>query len=799
MKRISRIGRLIVLFVLAAILAVPVGAVIVLALSLPALDGEVVSADVASPVALRRDAVGVVAIDASSQEDAAWALGYAHAQDRFFQMDLMRRSAAGEMSELFGGGQLGFDIAQRRWQLRALAREQLAASRKDLVAVVRAYTGGVNAGLADMKVRPFEYIVLRNQAQPWRDEDSLLVIHAMFLMLTDSAARKEQFLSRLEHTLPADVVQFLAWDHGRWDSSFLDAAPQPAAPPIPMAPTRDPLARAPYAAPVPRGAPNFVGSSAWAVNGWRTGHPQGLLAVDMHLSLAVPNIWYRAEIHLADGPRAAESGYGLTLPGFPGFIVGSNRHVAWGLSNTQGDWADLLALTPCRRGNVPGYRVDADCIAYRTADETIRVADAPDAPVRFLLTRWGPLTNRDPLQKPLVRRWLADSRSATNLLFLDLFRARDVPDAIRIARASGVPPVNFVFADTAGRIGWTIAGQLPDRSKGCAIDPQVADSAGVDDWTHLNGPHADVQIVDPPSGYLVTANQRILPKAGVPIVCDAAYQLGARARQIAGALARSNKLDERAAMRIQLDDRALLLERWRDLMLAVIADRPNPRDGKYDVLAARLRTWDHRASADSVAYRVIREYRDAVSGEILVLLAGGSGLTAAELYDNLPQAEYPVWAMLSERPPAWLPTGFANWDDYLRSTLDRNLRQYQADDPDLTRTTWGKRNRLEMRHPVFGGIPILGRFFDMPNAEMSGDTHMPRVQAPGFGASERMVVAPGREADGLLNMPGGQSSNPLSPYFDNGHEQWVEGVPMPLVAGKTKHEIRVRPVDPLAH
>ncbi|MFZ5637982.1 MAG: penicillin acylase family protein [Pseudomonadota bacterium] len=794
MKRISTIDvlRLLALLVFASILAVPVGAVAVLAIALPDLDDDVATEAVGAPVALRRDAVGVVSIEASSMRDAAWAMGYAHAQDRFFQMDLTRRTAAGEMSELFGRDLLESDLAQRRWQLRELAREQFAVAPENQRAIVRAYTRGVNAGLDDLRLKPFEYVVLRKTPQPWREEDSLLVIHAMFLMLTDSTAKKEQFLARLKRTLPEDAFRFVTWDRGGWDSSFLDPQVPIAPPPLPAPPAREPVARA-HA--LPAGTPGFVGSSAWAVSGRRTAHPQGLLAVDMHLGLSVPNLWYRAEIHLPQNgsTRAPASIYGLTLPGFPGIVVGSNGRIAWGLSNTQGDWADLIALTPCRAGGSPGYRVDNDCVAYRAADETIRVADAPSTPARFLLTRWGPLVNRDPVNKPLVRRWLGDSRAATNLTFLDLLEAHDVEAAIRIARASGVPPVNFVVADSGGHIGWTIAGQLPDRSTGCAIDPQPAASARVDDWTRLNLQAADLQVIDPPSGYLVTANQRILPASGTPIVCDAAYQFGARARQIADAIGRSPTLDEAAAMRIQLDDRALLLTRWRDLMLAAIAARPDPDDGKYDTVVARLRAWDRHASADSVAYRIIREYRDAVSGDVLSLLASGSGLTAAELYDNLPQAEYPVWTMVSQRPAGWLPAGYPDWDAYLRSILDRNLKRYEADDPDLTRTTWGERNRLGMQHPMFGRIPLLGRFFGMPDTPMSGDTHMPHVQAPGFGASQRMVVAPGREKDGLLQMPGGQSSNPLSRYFDAGHAQWVAGEPLPLMAGKIAHEIRIRP------
>ena len=784
-----------IVIVVALVLAVPCGALLALALSLPSLDGRVESADVTASLTIRRDEVGVVRIDASSPADSAWAIGYAHGQDRFFQMDLMRRIAAGEMSALFGGGKLVEDSAQRRWEMRALATQQLAAARQDLVAVMRAYTRGVNAGVNSLKVRPFEYLVLRAAPEPWREEDSLLVIHAMFMMLTDPRATREQFLGRLKRTLPADAFDFVTWSAGAWDSSFIEDARMPAPPalPAPGSAASQDAPREPDSASPLQAARNFMGSSAWAVSGSRTTHSGALLAVDMHLTLSVPNIWYRAEVHLAETarPGAIQSAYGVTLPGFPGFIVGSNGRVAWGLSNSQGDWADILRLTPCELDGKPGYRVDEECVAYRVAQQHIDVAGAPPVTVRFLLTRWGPLVDSNQLAKPTVRRWLGDLPMATNLGFLDLFGARDVSQAIEIARASGLPPVNFVAADSGGRIGWTIAGQLPDRTKGCPIGPEEADSNADDDWTRPRDAGAALRIFDPPAGYIVTANQRILPDTGEPIMCDGAYQLGARARQIALSLAGSPTLSEAAAMHVELDDRARFLERWRDLLLAVIADRPDPHDTRYDVLTTRLRTWHGRASTDSVAYRFIREFRDNVSAEILGMLARGSGIAPFDLYQNLPQSEYPVWRVVSEQPRGWLPQGFEDWHGYLRSVLDRCLRRYTSEDPDLTRLTWGKRNVLKMQHPFLGNIPVLGWFFDMPGEELPGDTNMPRVQAPDFGASERLVVAPGHEAAGLFNMPGGQSSNPLSSYFDAGHDEWVKGVSMPLVAGESRHEIHV--------
>jgi len=775
---------------LALLGALPGAGLLALFLSLPTLDADITASPIASPVSIRRDALGTVSIDSTLRSDAAWALGYVHAQDRLFQMDMMRRTAAGELSELVGKKALGADFAARRWQFRRLAREQLANAREDLLSTLQSYTAGVNAGMRSLKVRPFEYIVLRTGPEPWREEDCLLLIHAMFLMLTDPSASREQFLGELKRSVTPEVFRFLTWSQGDWDSSFI-ASPLERMPGIP-APQRavSGQLRQPGDATVPELQKVFPGSSAWAVSGRKTGHAPGLLGVDMHLSLTVPNIWYRAQVHIHGANSRPHSVYGLTFPGFPGFIVGSNERIAWGLSNTQGDWSDLLILAPCTAGTLPGYRVDSECEPFQATEQHIKVAHGADVRVRLLHTRWGPLIDSNNVQEPAVHRWLGDAIGATNLGYLDLVDANDVTEALEIARDSGMPPVNFVVADSAGRIGWTIAGQLPRRTDTCPVDPQPASSRSVDEWQQFEDPGTRLRIVDPPQGYIVTANQRILPDVSAPIVCDGAYQLGARAQQIERALATATAIDEMTAMQIQLDDRAVFFERWRDLLLEVIGDRT---EGRYQILRARLQAWDGRASPDSVAYRFIREFRETISSELLAMLAQSSLFGGYELYGGLPQAEYPVWKMISEQPHDWLPEGYENWPDYIRGMLDRLLNDYEMRDPQLTHLTWGKRNTLDMRNPVLGNLPLVGRYFGFSGVELPGDTHMPRVQAPVFGASQRLVVAPGREQYGILTMPGGQSGNPLSPFFSAGHEHWIEGAPLPLLAGPARHTIIVSP------
>jgi penicillin amidase len=264
-----------VLIVLALAAAVPGGLLIALALNLPALDDAIISPDVAAPLSIRRDAHGILTVDASSPTDAAWALGYAHAQDRLFQMDLMRRTAAGELSELLGYRTVDADIATRRWQLRSLASEQLASAREDLALTVRAYTAGVNAGIDSLKLRPLEYILLRSGPRRWQEEDCLLVIHAMFLMLTDPSASREHFLAELKNSVSPEIFKLLTLSEGDWDSSFIENV---AAQDVPAIPAAQPGLSANHlrgrsGALLPQLQQVFPGSSSWAVSGRRTGHP----------------------------------------------------------------------------------------------------------------------------------------------------------------------------------------------------------------------------------------------------------------------------------------------------------------------------------------------------------------------------------------------------------------------------------------------------------------------------------------------------------------------------------------------
>jgi penicillin amidase len=311
--------------------------------SLPDLDGTIVSTGVEAPATIARDAAGVPVITASSRMDLAFATGFAHAQDRYFQMDLVRRQAAGELSALFGPVALDADRHYRFHRFRSVAGAVLEELPEDHRRLLDRYAEGVNAGLASLNARPFEYFLLNRRPAPWTAEDSLLVVYAMFLQLNDSRARRDLRHGLAHRVLPEEVYAWLFPDGTPWDAPLSGAVRGPRPwPPAELFSLNDP-ARQPVAFAVREPAPVF-GSNNWAIGGALTPTGHAMVANDMHLGLGVPNIWYRAR--LVQTGRDARDGTGETLPGVPLVVAGSNGHVAWGYTNCYGDWSDAVVVLP---------------------------------------------------------------------------------------------------------------------------------------------------------------------------------------------------------------------------------------------------------------------------------------------------------------------------------------------------------------------------------------------------------------------------------------------------------------------
>jgi penicillin amidase len=777
--------------------------------SLAQLEGTATLAGVSAPVVVERDALGIPTIRGETRLDVARATGFVHAQERFFQMDLLRRTAAGELAELFGAAALEMDRGHRLHRFRHRARQAVTTASTQDQALIAAYAAGVNAGLAALSAPPFEYLLLRTAPKPWQPEDTPLVVYAMYVDLQGQQGLRESARGVLHERLPPELAAFLDPPGTEWDAPLQGeqfAAPAPPSPeafdlrlqPVPGAVSTDAAIRqspafALYPA-VPAGESEAAsGSNNWAVAGRLTGHGGALLANDMHLALRVPNIWYRATVIYPDANGRERRVDGVTLPGAPAIVAGSNGYFAWGYTNSEGDWADLVVLEP-----------GADEAHYRTPDgsrpfvrvrETLAVRDGPPQMLEILETVWGPVVDRDHQGRQRALRWVAHDPRAVNLGLLALEWTDTLEAALEIANRVGAPAQNILLASANGQIAWTLTGPIPRRfGHEGRLPSSWAD--GQRGWSGWLEPDQYPRIIDPPSGRLWTANGRVVAGQWLALLGDGGYALGARAQQIRGGLMDRDQFDEASLLALQLDDRAWFLERWRELLLATLTPDVVGADPGRTEMRRWVADWGGRAAVDSVGYRLVRTFRLKVWERAFAPLTAACRQADPSFdYALFRQNEGPLWRLVSQRPAHLLDPHYPDWSALLRDAADAARIELIADGRPLATQTWGDHNQVRIQHPFSRVLSWLSAWLDLPTQPLPGDLHMPRVQTPGSGASQRLVVAPGREASGVLHMPGGQSGHPLSPFYHAGHPAWAEGEPLPLVPGRSAHRLQLQPAS----
>ena len=765
------------------------------------LDGERHLPGLTAAASISRDANGTVTVQGSNRSDISYALGYVHAQERFFEMDLMRRMPAGELSALVGPAALKVDLNHRRHRLRAVAeaayQRMPAPDRREL----DRYRDGVNAGLADLRVRPWEYLLLRSKPQPWRSEDSALVIAAMYLDLNkDGRNERELRMAQMRAVLPESLVDFLLSPDPDWEAPLKGRLSR--SPVLPTAAEFDlrqlPLAKTSVAlaatlAPA-LDAPR-PGSNNFAVSGALTSTGAAMVANDMHLGLGVPNIWFRTRLRYPDpsAPNGQRDVNGVSLPGTPAMVVGSNGQIAWGFTNSYGDWADWVRvqLDPA---NPDRYKVPEGWADLDVHVEHIKVKGQLDTLLKVKDTRWGPIMGKDADGTPLALQWIADEPRAYNMMLMQLEQVPDVSRALDLAPQLGMPPQNLLVADSAGNIGWTIAGNsIPVRT---GVDPLLPwdGSKPGNGWQGWATAAQYPRIENPADGRLWSANNRTVDGPELKLLGDGGHDLGARAQQIRDDLRARGSFTPGNLLDIQLDDRAVLLTRWQKLLQSTLKNTTDPTLQPLQQLTA---TWRGRASVASVDYRLVRAFRTEVS---MLALAPFAARVKAR-YDDFSwpgenSAEAAVWMMVRRQPPSLLDPKYADWHALLVDAARRVAADLGKRPGGLAARHWGEHNRSQINHPLSRALPDwLGRFIDMPSKPQAGDNNMPRVAAPKFGASERFDVSPGHEAQGILEMPGGQSDHPLSPFFGAGHEDWVEGRPTPLLPGTSTHTLTLKPAQ----
>lgn len=773
-----------------------------LAETLPVTQGELKLPGLSAPVRIERDALGVPTLRAANRVDLARALGFVHAQDRFFQMDLvMRRRGTGELSGLMGPLARSWDLERRPYRLRALAQRIVAELPPDERALLDAYTAGVNAGLAALPEPPFEYVVLHEEPRPWLPEDSILAVLTMFQNLQNYTRQYELDLGLMKDVLPPALYDFVNPQWTEWDSP-MEGEPGPPVP-IPRPDQVDfrkstrtaRLDRDRLGEPGPFEERILGGSSSWAIDGRHTASGGALLANDVHLALSVPNIWYRASFVWPGEDGSENRVTGVTLPGVPVMVIGSNRHVAWGFTSSLVDTSDVIVVDVDPK-DPEVYRTPEGPKRFEHHSETIDVNLWGDERIESRWTVWGPVIGEDHKGRPLALRWVVYEPGAVNFSSYRLETAKTLEEALDAANRGGAPAQNFLVADRTGRIGWTIMGRIPRR---IGFDGMLPGSwaDGTRRWEGLMPPGEVPRIVDPPSGRLWNANNAPVAGEKLARLGDGGYRSGARALQIRNSLFALPKATERDMLAIQLDDRALFLERWHRLLKSVLTPEAvagNPRRSELRDLVQR---WEGHASVDSVSYRLVRSFRFLLAEQL-----GDTLLAACREVDpafssiiEFGHYESPVWQLASQRPPHLLDPKFQTWDEQLLAGVDATLDFYDNldDGVPLSERTWGQANTTAIQHPLSPLMPLSSGWLNMPSRQLPGDAEMPLVQLPAFGATFRMAVSPGREEQGFFHMPDGTSGHPRSRHYRDGHSAWEEGKPTPFLPGPAVDVLTLRP------
>ena len=757
-------------------------------LSLPQLDGPATISGLNQSVTITRDKAGVPTITAPDRVSLATALGFIHAQERFFQMDLLRRAGAGELAELVGPAAAKLDQPKRLHRMRARLHAALERASSEDRALFDAYANGVNTGLAGLGTAPFEYWILRKKPAPWRAEDALLVNAAMYFDLERSDGWDEHRLALAREALGPQMADFLYRRGGPLDAP-IDGSVLPDVP-IPQEWTAPGKQAARDQADLP-----IYGSNNWAVDGSLSKRGAAMLANDMHLAIREPNIWYRARLVVQkpglSGPDIDL--IGVTLPGVMGLIVGSNTHVAWGFTNSVIDTGDLVVLEPVE-GNPMRYQTPEGPKDIQVQTERLCPGDCPVLSVEE--TIWGPVVATDSQGRKMAYRWVAhDMDTGAVTAFLRLEKAHDIHEAMDAVHGAPIPDQNFVVADSSGHIAWTIAGRVPRRFGHDGLMP-VSWANGQAGWNGYLAPGEIPSIIDPADHRLWTANARVVGGDALAILGDGGYASGPRAAQIRDDLFAKNSFDETDFLAIQLDDRIPILTFWRDQLTGVLSARTN--DSLAPKLAAEIAKWDGHAAIDSIGHRIIRTYRQEVMNRVYgAFTAQAAAQEANHKTQWLPrQAENVLRPLIDQQPPGLIPPGYKSWADVFESavqSVESDINKMA--DGKLERYTWGARNTTGVHHPLVAAIPLLSALLDPPNDPVPGDFDAPRVGAPGLGASERLVVAPGHEDTGIFHMATGQSGHPMSPYYNMGHENWVQGNPSPLLPGVTRWTMTLQPAS----
>jgi penicillin amidase len=781
--------------------------------ALPQLDGRLQLAGLSAPVKVMRDGHGVPTIEASSFEDLFFAQGFVTAQDRLWQMDMMRRVASGELSEILGDVTLKYDREAKILGLREAAKKSLTmASTRDLV-FFNAYANGVNAYIAAYRDHlPIEFRILGYTPKPWTPEDSVVIANEMVKDLNYhyffDALEREKILAKLGPDLTADLFVNRSW-HDRPPTVMREDVNEPdKKTPAPDdeddedSPDNAVTQRMPA---VPEDFRPVNGSNDWVVSGEHTVTGKPLLSNDMHLGHQMPNIWYEA--HLRSGNIDV---VGVTLPGMPYVVVGHNQRVAWGFTNVGPTVTDVYMENFNAQGE---YQTPGGWVQPEHRVETIRVKGRADVTLNVRVTRHGPIiTDLVPGEtRQLALRWTL--YDGLHIPFFDVNAAQNWDEFTKAFSQLDAPGQNVVYADVDGHIGYHTTGKMPIRAAGDGSLP-VSGADNAHEWTSFIPFDKLPSIYNPPSGIIATANGRIAPD-NYPYSISMEWEAPWRTARIYHVLESGRKFSPADMLALETD-----IHSDSDLFGAerfvYAVDHASKASQRAKQAADLMRGWDGRMLASSAAPTItensLRELRrlllEPKLGSDHPETASGAD---SELYMDTEKnavnwktyswLQRSVWMenILLHRPKKWLPEKYPNYDELLTAAVEAAVNDPQAP-KDLASWRWGAFNPVEIQHPILKRIPVLSLWAGPGVKEQSGSGYTVKAVTRYHGPSERFTANMADLDQSTLNTVTGQGGNFLSPYFMDQWNAWYEGTTFTLpyttkaVEAAKAHQLTLEPL-----
>jgi penicillin G amidase len=741
--------------------------------TLPKMQGTMYIQGNQQPITVEFDDYANPAISASSKTDAFFALGYLTSRERMFQMDLMRRKIAGRLSEVLGDKTLGLDIWHRHYDFTATAAKILQALPEEQRQILHAYANGVNSYLDTVQILPAEFLVLGYSPEPWREEDSILISLSIFQLLNQNA-KEERMFTVMKQTLPKDLVAFLTPQDDIYNPSTLLIGNEK----FPTATTSIPVAAIKN---ILSGSGDYqvhglvdnmsiqAGSNQWAVN--KTVDGRAILANDMHLPLSVPNLWYQAALQYDDVNIR-----GITLPGLPLVIAGSNGYIAWGFTNAQADVLDLVILNK-HPLNHQQYKTSTGWRTIETKTERIKVKNAPDHVIKTRRTIWGPVSPKLLMDQEVAIKWTAFYPEAVNLDLVNIAEIRDLSAAVKLFNHAGLPVLNVMLADNKGHIAWTLTGKIPLRNN---FDGSTSLSWGEDGLGWQGFVAADVypRVIDPPSGFLATANNRVLPLQ-FPFGYGHDFGNSYRAARIMQQLEKDKNFTVDAMYALQLNTKSDFYNFYQQLALSVLSAQVIRNDPGLAKAKIALESWDGFANPDSVGFGLLVKFRQRLADIIFSAYVQQCRKRDKNFHYRWLKMDTPLRQLLANKLPETLPNNadFKNWDTLILTALTQVVKDINQRFPEtsLTELEWGQMQSFQLQHPFSKGNHWLSPLLNMPDKPLAGCIYCIRVAKKDFAASMRFVVTPGDEDNMILVLPTGQSGHPLSTHYRDQYDAWVTG------------------------